>query len=329
MRPSRLVISISLAIMAQAVSAQVTEYTLEPDGSLRATRQPAAGSDEAAVAQARALLAQDRPSAALDTIDDWIRQNDFEGGGTSEWLAEAYLLKGDCLLAMRREYKALLVYEPLIERFPASDSFVAAIQRELDVAQAYSDGLRRRVLGFRTGKTRTIAEELMIRAQERMPGSVVAERAAIMLAEHYYKTRQMELASEAFDLYLLNFPDGPNRARAMQGRIYANIAQFKGPRYDTSTILDAQQQIRTFMRMMPSDAERLGIDAALLIRLDDSLAGQQMETARWYLRRGEDASARYILKRVMRDHPESALAGEALMILQDRGWLDEPSQEAH
>ncbi|MFG0257432.1 MAG: outer membrane protein assembly factor BamD [Phycisphaerales bacterium JB043] len=327
MRPLRLLPIVLASTLACASHAQVTEYTLEPDGSLRATRQPEAGSDEAVIAQARSLLAQNRPSAALEIIDRWIRINDFESTGTSQWLPEAYLLKGDCLLAMRREYKALLVYEPLIERYPASDSFVTAIERELDIAQAYSDGLKRRVLGFRTGKTRTIAEELMIRAQERMPGSVLAERAAIMLAEHYFKTRQMDLATEAFDLYLLNFPQGPNRARAMQGRIYSNIARFKGPRYDTSTILDARQQIRNFMRQLPADAERLAIDEALLIRLDDSLAGQQMETAQWYLKRGENASARYMLHRLMRDHPQSAVATEALVMLQERGWLDDTSPE--
>jgi outer membrane protein assembly factor BamD (BamD/ComL family) len=322
MRHTKFIFILNVFLLSMPLGAQVTEYTLDTDGSLRAVQQPEPGSDESVIAQARMLLAQERPSAAFDLIDRWIGRNDIEGSGTSMWLPEAYLLKGDCLMAKRREFKALLVYEPLIARFPASESFVTAIERELMIAQAYSDGLQRRVMGFRTGKTRTIAEELMIRAQERMPGSVVAERAAIMLGDHYYKTRQMELAAEAYDLYLLNFPRGQSRAKAMQGRIFANIALFKGPRYDTSTILDAQTQIQTFLRTLPSDAERLGIDEALLIRLDDSLAGQQLETAKWYIKRGEDASARYVLRRLMRDHPRSAIAGTAMMMLQQRDWLE-------
>jgi outer membrane protein assembly factor BamD (BamD/ComL family) len=310
----------ALALAAPAPG-QGSSFTLERDGRWAVEREPEPGSDEAVIAEVRRHLAEDRPGAAFDRIDRWIKQNDPESQGTSPWLAEAYLARGDALLAMDREFKALFDYEVVASRFPESSAFVRAIERELGIARLYSAGLKRRALGIRWQQTDDTAVELMIRAQERVPGSVLAEQAAIDLADHYFRNRDMALAAEAYDLYLLNYPQGPNRIKAMQRRIFANIAQFKGPSYDSSSLLDAELQIRRFGAELPTEAERLGIDDALLARVDESLAVQRLDTAKWRLRQGDLASARFLLRRVVKDHPRSTAAGEAIQIMTARGWL--------
>lgn len=301
--------------------AQGSSFTLERDGRWRLEREPEPGSDEAVVAEARRLLAENRPGGAYDRINTWIKQHDAESQGTSPWLAEAYLARGDARLAMGNEFKALFDYEVVASRFPASTAFVRAIERELEIARMYSRGLKRRMFGVRMGETEETAIELMIRAQERLPGSVIAEQAAVELADHYFRKRDMALAAEAYDLYLLNYPQGPNRVKAMQRRIYANIAQFKGPAYDSSSLIDAELQIRRFAAELPTESERLGIDDALLARIDESLAVQRLDTARWRIGRGDLASARFLLRRLVKDHPRSNAAGEAIQILSERGWL--------
>ncbi|MFG0273548.1 MAG: outer membrane protein assembly factor BamD [Phycisphaerales bacterium] len=318
-----------IAAHSPGALAQGPSFTLERDGRWAAEGEPEPGSDAAVIADVRRHLAEDRPGAAFDRIDRWIKQNDPESQGTSPWLPEAYLARGDALLAMNREFKALFDYEVVASRFPQSSAFVRAIERELGIARLYSAGLKRRLLGIRWGETEDTAIELMVRAQERMPGSVLAEQAAIDLADHYFRKRDMALAAEAYDLYLLNYPQGPNRIKAMQRRIFSTIAQFKGPSYDSSSLLDAELQIRRFAVELPTEAERLGIDDALLARVDESLAVQRLDTAKWRLRQGDLASGRFLLRRVVKDHPRSTAAGEAIQMMTARGWLlpdeaDEP-----
>lgn len=319
-RTALLALVCALALAGSALG-QGSSFTLERDGRWAVEREPEPGSDEAVIAEVRRHLAEDRPGAAFDRIDRWIKQNDPESQGTSPWLPEAYLARGDALLAMNREFKALFDYEVVASRFPESSAFVRAIERELGIARLYSAGLKRRLMGVRWGETEDTAVELMIRAQERVPGSVLAEQAAIDLADHYFRKRDMALAAEAYDLYLLNYPQGPNRVKAMQRRIFANIAQFKGPSYDSSSLLDAELQIRRFGAELPTEAERLGIDDALLARVDESLAMQRLDTAKWRLRQGNLASARFLLRRLVKDHPRSTAAGEAIQMMTARGWL--------
>ena len=319
-RTALLALVCALALAGSALGLG-SSFTLERDGRWAVEREPEPGSDEAVIAEVRRHLAEDRPGAAFDRIDRWIKQNDPESQGTSPWLPEAYLARGDALLAMNREFKALFDYEVVASRFPESSAFVRAIERELGIARLYSAGLKRRLMGVRWGETEDTAVELMIRAQERVPGSVLAEQAAIDLADHYFRKRDMALAAEAYDLYLLNYPQGPNRVKAMQRRIFANIAQFKGPSYDSSSLLDAELQIRRFGAELPTEAERLGIDDALLARVDESLAMQRLDTAKWRLRQGNLASARFLLRRLVKDHPRSTAAGEAIQMMTARGWL--------
>ena len=62
---------------------------------------------------------------------------------------------------------------------------------------------------------------------------------------------------------------------------------------------------------------------ALRVRIDESQGQQLLSMARTYLRRGEKASARYVLRRLMSDHPRSTAAQVAIDMLTERGWLEE------
>ena len=85
-----------------------------------------------------------------------------------------------------------------------------------------------------------------------MPGSLVAEDAAIFLADYYFDKRRLEMASDMYDIFLRNYPSSPHRMHAMQRRVYANIAQFKGPRYDGSLLLESKLLIQRFARDYPA-----------------------------------------------------------------------------
>jgi outer membrane protein assembly factor BamD (BamD/ComL family) len=74
-----------------------------------------------------------------------------------------------------------------------------------------------------------VAEELLIRIQERLPGSRLAELAGIELADYYFARRKMDLAAEMYSIFLQNNPRSEFVSKARRRLIYAHLASFKGP----------------------------------------------------------------------------------------------------
>lgn len=302
-----------------AANAQSNEFTLGADGSWVQTAAPDPNSEEAIIAQARRFIAEDRPSQARTMMDSWIRQHERTA---SPWLPEALVLRGDALTMLGYEYDALYDYERVIKEFTGSSSFVTAVERELNIGVRYVNGYRRLLFGVRIVDATDVGEELLIRVQERMPGSRLGERAGIELADHYYRIRDLKLAAEAYDLFLRNYPSSQYHQKAMQRRVYSTIATYKGPRYDGSALLDAQVLIRRFQNMYPAKASEAGLDEALLSRIDESAGAELYESARWYLAQGDEVAARYVLRRLVRERPRTAAAAQALDYLQERNWLE-------
>ncbi len=313
----------SAALLAgcSAALAQSNTLRLDDAGQWEQTHAPVAGTTGALLADARRALAEDRPGAARVILDPWIKANERTGDPD---LPQALLLRGDALTALGDEYNALYDYERIIKEFAATESFTVAVERELNIGVNYVNGLDRKFFGVRILAADDIGEELLIRVQERMPGSRVAERAGIELADYYYRTRQLGLAADAYDLFVQLYPRSQYVAKAMERRIYATIAQYKGPRYDGSPLLDSQVLVRRFASLYPAQAQAAGLDDALVARLDDSAADELLESARWYLRSDDEVSARFVLRRLLRERPRSAAAQDAYAFMVERKWIIPP-----
>lgn len=314
-----LTLILTLALLAAPARAQSQRSTLDPASGWQSPAQTQADPEREPLDRARTLIAREDPAKAKSILDDWLDDDDL---AESPYRAEALRLRGDAKYAMGREYSALYDYEQVIREYPASAEFVTAIEREIEIGKAYLSGLRKRFLGFRIESKEGTGEELLVRAQERMPGSLLAEDAAIFLADYYFDKRRLDMAEEMYDIFLNKYPNSPHRKHAMQRRVYAIIAGFKGPKYDGSLLLESRLLIQRFARDYPAEAERAGLTSALVVRLEESAAAQQLESAKWYLRVGDGPAARFVLKRLIRDHVGTVAAAEGLAILQDRGWLE-------
>ncbi len=281
------------------------------------TREAVLDADRTMITSARGHLAADRPSQAKDLLDAWIRD---EGSALSPYYPEALYLRGNAKLALGDEFDSLYDYERVARDFPASDVFTSVLERELDIALMYLNGLRRRSFGLRIAPSIQVAEEIILRVNERLPGSLLAERALLELADYYYRTRDLPMAAETYDVFLDAFPRSAKRPMALQRRAFATIAQYKGPLNDPSGLVEAKLQIEQFQREFPVDAERLGMSDALQARLDESAAEQLLVTSRWYLDRGDEPAAKLVLTRLLYTHPTSGAARDALAIFENQKW---------
>ncbi|MAY73698.1 MAG: hypothetical protein CMJ31_03060 [Phycisphaerae bacterium] len=301
-------------------AAQTPVYTLGGDGDWATTETPTPGSNEAEIAEARRLIAIGEFKEAERLMDTFIDRFELTD---SPWLPHAYLLRGDARLGRGNEYRALFDYEAIVQNFPDAPVFVDAIERELDIASRYVNGLKRKFLGLRIESSRLLGEELLVRVQERMPSSGIAEEAAITLADHYYERRDMRLAAEMYGIFVENYPESEHATRARVNEIFSNVARFKGPAYDASSLVEAGELIDDFQRRFPAEAERAGVTVGLASRIDESAAQQMLDRARWYFRQKDEPSARFTLERLLRRHPRSTAAQIAIRTLEERGWLDD------
>lgn len=258
----------------------------------------------------RTALAEDRPDDAYDLAGRWI--DDYPNHAE---LAQAHFLRGDALSAQRDYYNALFDYEVVLRRFPASSEFNLALEREFEIARLFSNGVRRKFLWMRILTSYGEAEEVLIRIQERAPGSAIGEKASLELGEHYVRQGDMNNAATAFDLFLLNYPRSQRREFAMLRLIQANLAAFKGPGFDATGLIEAAQRLRMYQEEFPAAADKLGAPG-LLTRIEESLAHKDFLAAQWYEIREKPVSAAAGYRRVMQDYPRSSAAQQALLTLQ-------------
>lgn len=318
---SAIAILIALAmtsLVTTSASAQASEFELEDSGDWAQTNTPEPGTDAAVMADASRYLAQGKPDKAKSILSKWLDTNKRT---RNEYIAQAYYLRGVARVDQGREYKALFDFEAIIRDFPSSPYFLKAVEQEFDIGADYINGLKRRFLGVRYESARPTGEELLIRTQERVPGSQLAERAALLLADHYYQRRELKLAAEMYSIFRQNFPRSDKVRQAMLREIEANIARFKGPRYDGSGLLDAKLLIEQYQSMFPGESIRSGIAEGLDAWIDESAAQQVLDTAQWYLKVHDTTSTRFYLARLIRRHPATDAADEALDIMLEQGWL--------
>ncbi len=319
------VVFLALALGLPAVAlAQGKGYEMTPTGEWKAQPPAPAGSDEALMQELRSLIAAGKNSEAITRSTAWIEGADRK---KNPYMPEALLLRGNARLAEMDEYEALRDYEQIVKDYPGCEQFVPALERELDVAVLYLNGLRKKSWIFRIDSGRPTAEEIILRINERLPGSRLGERALLLLADYYYREHRLRMAAETYDVFLSIFPNSEKRSLAMQRRTYANIAQFKGTHYDPTKLIDSQYQIQRYRREFPAQSEKAGMSDALAARIEESLAAQMLGSARWYLTREDGVSARFTLNRLVKRYPLSGAAREALQILDERGWGPSPAEE--
>ena len=225
-----------------------------------------------------------------------------------------FLVRGDALVEMGDEYDALFDYEAIARQYPGSEVFVRALEREYDIALAYANGLRRKLFGtIRIVDASEDAQELLIRIQERLPGSRLAEDAGMTLADFYFERAKMRLAVDAYDLFIQNYPRSNRIQKARERLIQSYMASYRGPRHDASGLRDARRRLQTMQRLRPATAQRLGAEA-LIVRIDESEARKLLVTAKWYLSINDPISAEIYIRQVVERHPSTVATLDALRL---------------
>jgi len=298
-----------IVVIASTTSSARAQVELKLDGDDRwiAPADADPQSPASQLHQAQLSLARGDAARAYNLATGWLDR--FPGDPLR---AHALLLKGDALLAQGDEYKALYDYEAIAQLYPGSDVFVTALQREFEIAKAYANGLRRKFFGmFRWLSASDDAQEILIRIQERLPGSELAEQAGMELADYYFRQRDLQLSADAYDLFVQNYPRSRQVEKARLRLIYSLCAAYKGPLYDARGLFEASARLRELQALDPVTAQRVGAEA-LIVRIYESEASKLLSEAGWYEYMDDPISAEIFIRRLVTKYPKSIAALLAL-----------------
>jgi len=223
---------------------------------------------------------------------------------------EVCLLAGKAEMARDRHWQAFEWFERQLDHFPAGKHCDEALKLEYEVADAFLGGEKRVTLGVFKLNATDEALEILMRIAEHAPGTELAAKSLLRIADHYYLTDKWVEAVNAYDIFLQLFPRSARSGYAAGQAAQAAWASFEGIRFDETPLLEAEQRLKSFIESYPAEARKIGARQTLQ-QITAARAQKLFETARLYERVGKPASAAFYYKQIIASYPGTQWAKDA------------------
>ena len=307
----RSLMAMVMAALALPALGQETELIWK-DGKWVEMAKPAEGTPEGEAAILRQHLDRGRYAEAVKVAKRMIKR--YPGHPLTE---EAYGLAGDAELRRGRYWQAYRWYERQIAAFPGGRYLERALEREMEIAKAFLAGKKRLLGGFMPIGAEKTGIEILDRIAQRSIGSERAEVALLTIADHYFDQREWEAACDHYQNFLALFPKSPRAAHAEVRAAESFHRAYRGPLWDETPLVEAQQRYLALRRNRPAKSAELKVDQ-LLEELRAERAAKQYEIGQFYLRTGSKDAAAFYFALVKKDYGDTRWgkrAGEALQRL--------------
>lgn len=269
------------------------------DGKWQATSQPAAGTSQAHLAQVRRYVHLSQHTAAVGSAKTFLKA--FPADSLAE---EVLLLAGESEMARDRYWQGYGYFEKQLTQFPAGKYSERAILREYEIGDAFLNGKKRVVAGFLRLPAQEEGLDIMLRVVEHAPGSVLAERAMMRIADHHFAKANYPEAVESYDRYMTLFRNAPRMPYAMEQGARSALLGYRGKNFDDTMLVDAEQRYRIFRERYPAEAAKANVEDTLKhIRL--CRAQKLYDTAEFYKRTGHPLAQAHYYRQAASQYPQS------------------------
>ena len=255
--------------------------------------------------RAERLVANDNNSAARKILVAWLRRE-----RTSPLRDRALYLLGLANYQYGDRIASYYNFDELLDRHPDSKYYYPALDKQYQIADAFLKGYKRRFLWMPLLGARDEAVEMLFRIQERSPGSPLAEKALKRTADFYYADAQYDLAVDAYQAFIERYKRSPEIPQARIKKAFAELAQFRGTRFDPTPVINARTSLEELAIDYPDLARQENV-AAVVDRIDAALARKVYQNAHFYLRTRQPGAAAYNFKYLIRNYPTSPEADRA------------------
>ncbi|MGD1275635.1 MAG: outer membrane protein assembly factor BamD [Tepidisphaeraceae bacterium] len=255
--------------------------------------------------RAEQLLVQHQHKAARKILLEWEKHHQHSPGRD-----RCIFLLAEAFFQDDSRTKAFYYCDELMDEYPSSPLFEAALQKQFDIADAYLNGYKRQFLWFRFIDASDDGIEMLYRIQQRAPGSPLAEQALLHTADYYYNNQDYDLAEDAYNAYVRSYPRSAEVPRVKLRAAFSSLAQFRGVRFDATSIIDARAQLVDIEKTYPEMAAEENVPS-VIEQIDSAFAKKILETAQYYGRTHEPKAAVYHYRFLAQTYPNSPEAAEA------------------
>ncbi|HEX4055533.1 MAG TPA: outer membrane protein assembly factor BamD [Tepidisphaeraceae bacterium] len=268
------------------------------------------------------------PDPVLDYVDRLVAQHDYHNAKKVliKWVKthnknspnrdRAIFIFSNIFYQDDDRFKSFFYCDELMDEYPESKLFQAALQRQFDIAQAYMDGYKDKLLGMRIVDEGAESVQMMWRIQQRAPGSPLAQQAMLSTADYYFNDRDYDLAEDCYNTYVKNYPNSDDVPRVMLRAAFSSLAQFRGTKFDASSLIDARAQLMQIQREYPQLAADENVQT-VLDQIDSAFCRKMLDTGDFYERTHEPRGAAYEYRFLAQTYPASPEAAEARRHLAD------------
>ena len=277
----------------------VAAQTPQPQRANPAARNAQALLPNPVLDRAEALLQAHHWQAAHDILVPWIKSHPKapDRDRALFLLANVYYQSGDRI-------RAFYHLDELLDNYPDSKLYFAGLELQYDIADAYLSGYKNTFLGLPIVGAEDEAIEMLYRIQERSPGSPIAERALRRTADYYFDTSQFDLAADAYGAFIRSYPRSPQVPQVRLRQAFSSLAQFRGPLFDATPLIDARAQFKSIQARYPDLAAEANVPQ-WIERIDADLARKVYLTAEFYGRTNKRGGAVYLYRYVIQTYPNS------------------------
>ena len=295
----RVMVVIVIGLVSAWAQANVPSWELQTGGGWHLTTAPTtqAVHDET-LDRAEQMMQHGQVGPAKKIVVNWINTHK-----NSPIRDRGVYLLGECNYLMGNRTLSFYNFDELLDLYPDSRYFYPALQRQYEIADAYLRGYKNKFLGIAMLDAHVEATEMLYRVQQRSPGSPLAEKSLLRVADYYYSDGDFDMAADAYAAYVRSYPRSPYIARVRLRQAFSALAQFRGIRYDATPIIDARQQLMDLSSAYPQLAEEENIPA-IVQRIDKALARKLLDIGDYYRRTHKPSAAGYYYRYVMGTYPD-------------------------
>jgi outer membrane protein assembly factor BamD (BamD/ComL family) len=270
---------------------------------------PAEGTAPGELSLVRQDLDHKNYAQALKHVENFLRH--YPGDALRE---DVLGFAGDAELARGNYWEAYGWYERQVKEFPTGAGLEKAMEREMEIAEAFLAG-KKRTLGmvFKIPAEQD-GVEILEKIAQRVPGTVRAELALLDVADYHFNKKEWKEAADCYDGYLKLFPKSDRAVHAELRAAEAFRRDYRGSSYDETPLLEAQQRYRRFLEDRPAQAREERVEEILAqIRL--LRAARLQEIATFYERTKHPEAARPSYRQLADEFADTDYGQRAKVIL--------------
>ena len=246
--------------------------------------------------EARGYEAGGNQNKAIDRYREISKKYPSSKAADTARYSEGKLLdeQGDLL-------KAFDAYQDLIVNYPGSPHYAAAIARQRDVAMAAVNGIiKNNFLGMKTSISPEKTTKMLANVRDNAPQAPSASEAQYQIGRIWQKNGNAQKALDGYLRISRDYPNSPYAAEALYQRGQILIMKAENGNQNRAHVNQAKDIFQDLIERYPK--HNRASDARKSIA---KLAGQDTrrsyDTAEFYRKKGNQASAIFYYKEVLRD----------------------------